>query len=146
MLFRSLIDNFTKSLEQATAAGATNIADEVQKQLLTFIAERDKQAENIKAMQELLGIKPTVDTYKTANTAADTFKYTDEAGKVFTGDIIDSAAKSAGMNADLAAAYRYRLGALETGGTASLDDILDDLFNVTDEVSDVSKNGSAFKR
>lgn len=141
-----LIDNFTKSLEQATAAGATNIADEVQKQLLTFIAERDKQAENIKAIQELLGIKPTVDTYKTANTAADTFKYTDEAGKVFTGDIIDNAAKSAGMNADLAAAYRYRLGALETGGTASLDDILDDLFNVTDEVSDVSKNGSAFKR
>lgn len=141
-----LIDNFTKSLEQATAAGATNIADEVQKQLLTFIAERDKQAENIKAMQELLGIKPTVDTYKTANTAADTFKYTGEAGKVFTGDIIDNAAKSAGMNADLAAAYRYSLGALETGGTASLDDILDDLFNVTDEVSDVSKNGSAFKR
>lgn len=141
-----LIDNFTKSLEQATTAGATNIADEVQKQLLTFIAERDKQAENIKAMQELLGIKPTVDTYKAANTAADTFKYTDEAGKVFTGDIIDNAAKSAGMNADLAAAYRYRLGALETGGTASLDDILDDLFNVTDEVSDVSKNGSAFKR
>ena len=141
-----LIGSFTDTLDMATETGASKLAEGVQKQLLTFIAERDKQAENIKAMQELLGIKPTVDTYKTANTAADTFKYTDEAGKVFTGDIIDSAAKSAGMNADLAAAYRYRLGALETGGTASLDDILDDLFNVTDEVSDVSKNGSAFKR
>lgn len=141
-----LIGSFTDTLNMATETGASKLAEGVQKQLLTFIAERDKQAENIKAMQELLGIKPTVDTYKTADTAADTFKYTDEAGKVFTGDIIDSAAKSAGMNADLAAAYRYRLGALETGGTASLDDILDDLFNVTDEVSDVSKNGSAFKR
>ena len=141
-----LIGSFTDTLNMATETGASKLAEGVQKQLLTFIAERDKQAENIKAMQELLGIKPTVDTYKTANTAADTFKYTDEAGKVFTGDIIDSAAKSAGMNADLAAAYRYRLGAMETGGTASLDDILDDLFNVTDEVSDVSKNGSAFKR
>ena len=142
----TLIGSFTDTLNMATETGASKLAEGVQKQLLTFIAERDKQAENIKAMQELLGIKPTVDAYKTANTAADTFKYTDEAGKVFTGDIIDSAAKSAGMNADLAAAYRYRLGALETGGTASLDDILDDLFNVTDEVSDVSKSGSAFKR
>lgn len=141
-----LIGSFTDTLNMATETGASKLAEGVQKQLLTFIAERDKQAENIKAMQELLGIKPTVDAYKTANTAANTFKYTDEAGKVFTGDIIDSAAKSAGMNADLAAAYRYRLGAMETGGTASLDDILDDLFNVTDEVSDVSKNGSAFKR
>lgn len=142
----TLIGSFTETLNMATETGASKLAEGVQKQLLTFIAERDKQAENIKAMQELLGIKPTVDAYKTADTAANTFKYTDEAGKVFTGDIIDNATKSAGMNADLAAAYRYRLGAMETGGTASLDDILDDLFNVTDEVSDVSKNGSAFKR
>ena len=142
----TLIGSFTDTLNMATETGASKLAEGVQKQLLTFIAERDKQAENIKAMQELLGVESTVGAYKTAGTAADTFKYTDEAGKVFTGDIIDNAAKSAGMNADLAAAYRYRLGALETGGTASLDDILDDLFNVTDEVSDVSKNGSAFKR
>ena len=55
-----LIDNFTKSLEQATTAGATNIADEVQKQLLLFVAERNKQAASIKAMQELLGTDVTV--------------------------------------------------------------------------------------
>lgn len=142
----TLIGSFTDTLNMATETGASKLAEGIQKQLLTFIAERNKQAESIKAMQELLGVESTVGAYKTANTAANTFKYTDEAGKVFTGDIIDNAAKSAGMNADLAAAYRYRLGALETGGTASLDDILSDLFNVTDEVSDVSKNGSAFKR
>ena len=141
-----LIGSFTDTLNMATETGASKLAEGVQKQLLAFIAERDKQAENIKAMQELLGIKPTVDTYKTANTAADTFKYTDEAGKVFTGDIIDNAAKSASTEAAYAADFRYWLGSQETGGTASLDDILDDLFNVTDEVSDVSKNGSAFKR
>lgn len=100
----ALIGSFTDTLNRATEAGASKLAEGVQKQLLTFIAERDKQAENIKAMQELLGIKPTVDTYKTANTAANTFEYTDEAGKVFTadiGDIIDDAFDMADEAADV---------------------------------------------
>lgn len=140
----TLIGSFTDMLNMATETGASKLAEGVQKQLLTFIAERDKQAENIKAMQELLGIEPTVGTYKTANTAANTFKYTDEAGKVFTGDIVDNPVKNPNITESMRQMYTW--GASETGGTASLDDILDDLFNVTDEVADVSKNGSAFKR
>ena len=140
----TLIGSFTAMLNMATETGASKLAEGVQKQLLTFIAERDKQAENIKAMQELLGIEPTVDAYKTADTAANTFKYTDEAGKVFTGDIVDNVVKNANITESMRQLYTW--GASETGGTASLEDILDDLFNVTDEVSDVSKNGSAFKR
>lgn len=140
----TLIGSFTAMLNMATETGASKLAEGVQKQLLTFIAERDKQAENIKAMQELLGIEPTVDAYKTADTAANTFKYTDEAGKVFTGDSVDNVVKNPNITESMRQLYTW--GASETGGTASLDDILDDLFNVTDEVSDVSKNGSAFRR
>lgn len=140
----TLIGSFTDMLNMATETGASKLAEGVQKQLLTFIAERDKQAENIKAMQELLGVESTVGAYKTADTAADTFTYTDEAGKVFTGDIVDNPVKNPNITESMRQLYTW--GASETGGTASLDDILDDLFNVTDEVSDVSKNGSAFKR
>lgn len=140
----ALISSFSDTLNAATETGASKLAEGVQKQLLTFIAERDKQAENIKAMQELLGVESTVGAYKTADTAAGTFTYTDEAGKVFTGDIVDNVVKNSNITESMRQLYTW--GASETGGTASLDDILDDLFNVTDEVSDVSKNGSAFKR
>ena len=136
-----LISSFSDTLNMATETGASRLAEGVQKQLLTFIAERDKQAENIKAMQELLGIEPTVNAYKTADTAADTFKYTDEAGKVFTGDIVDNFVKNPNITESMRQLYTW--GASETGGTASLDDILEDL---TDGVEDASKKSSVFKR
>ena len=84
-----LINEYTAMLNQATASGATKIADSTREQLLIFITERDKQAASIKAMQELLGTDTTVGAFKTADTAGKTFTFTDEAGKVFTGDIID---------------------------------------------------------
>ena len=139
----ALINEYTATLNQATASGATKIADSVREQLLIFIAERDKQAASIKAMQELLGTDTTVGAFKAADTAGKTFTFTDEAGKVFTGDVIDSTVKSA---SDLDELFRYRYAAAETGGTAVLDDILNDLFNVTDEADEVTRAGSAFKR
>lgn len=137
----ALIGSFTDTLNMATETGASKLAEGVQKQLLTFIAERDKQAENIKAMQELLGAEPTVGAYKPADTAADTFKYTDEAGKVFTGDIVDGFVKNPGIPEYMR--HEYTWGTHETGGTAILDDILDDL---TSGVEDASKKSSVFKR
>ena len=85
----ALISSFSDTLNAATETGASKLAEGVQKQLLTFIAERNKQAETIKAMQALLDAEPTVGAYKTASTAAETFKYAGETSKVFTGDIID---------------------------------------------------------
>lgn len=85
----ALISTFSDTLNAATETGATQLAEGVQKQLLAFIAERNKQAESIKAMQALLGTEPTVGAYKTASTAAETFKYAGETSKAFTGDIID---------------------------------------------------------
>lgn len=139
----ALINAYTATLNQATASGATKIADSAREQLLIFITERDKQAASIKAMQELLGTDTTVGAFKAADTAGKTFTFTDEAGKVFTGDVIDNTAKSA---SDLDELFRYKYAAAETGGTAALDDILRDLFDVTDEVDEVTKAGSAFKR
>lgn len=143
-----LINEYTAMLNQATASGATKIADSTREQLLIFITERDKQAASIKAMQELLGTDTTVGAFKAADTAGKTFTFTDEAGKVFTGDIVDNVAENFAVPKHMR--HAYGLGARETGGTATLDDILNDLFGAADDVAEetarVSNAGSAFKR